>query len=267
MITILGVVGNTVQLVDFTAKLISKTRSIQRSGSLVEQEDLLAVSKDLAQLSNTLKTDLNASKADLTENDLATRVLCQKCLEVADEIERALLEVKKSPRGKWTSFRQALKVVWGAEKLADMQRRLNLFSQQLQQRVQVKTLQTVTGLPGDLIKSIADAATTSVHAHDATRGDIESLRKEAEQQASQLREEIRSLKKDIEKCIKEAVNQNQHSNKEQQNKLREFTNATYKLWVAKEVMLTSILVRWPASFHHIKLTLVRRTRCLCLCPL
>lgn len=77
-IAVLGVVGNTVQLVDFTAKLISKTRLLQRSGSLVEQEDLSAASKDLAQLSNNLKTDLDASKAELTENDLATNVLCQK---------------------------------------------------------------------------------------------------------------------------------------------------------------------------------------------
>lgn len=165
---------------------------------------------------------------------------------MAHEIEAALLEVKKGPCGKWKSFRQALKAVWGAEKLGDMQRRLDLFSQQLQQRVQVKTLQTITELRGDLMDSIEGAATASVQANDATRDHIENLRKEAEQQASQLREEIRTLKKDIEKCIKEAVNQNQRSNKDQQNKLREFTNATYKLWAAKEVMLTSILVRQPA---------------------
>jgi hypothetical protein len=118
---ILGVVGNAIQLVDVTTKLISKTKSLQRLGSLVEHEDVLLVSKDLASLPEALKADLDALPAGATENDIATRSLCEKCLEVALEIESALADTKKKGTfGRWKSFRQALKAIWGAEKLADM---------------------------------------------------------------------------------------------------------------------------------------------------
>lgn len=105
-VAILGVVGNAIQLVDFTTKLVSKTLSLQRSGSLVEQEDCLLVSEDLANLSNALKTDLELPPASTTENDVATRSLREKCLEVALYIGKALADTeKKGNYGKWKSFR------------------------------------------------------------------------------------------------------------------------------------------------------------------
>ena len=107
-ISILGVVGNTVQLIDFTAKLLSKTQSIHRSGSLLKQDNLLTVGNDLSHSSKALKVELNTAKSTLTENDRATSLLCQSCLEVAQEIEQALADMKKRPRDKWKSFRQAL---------------------------------------------------------------------------------------------------------------------------------------------------------------
>jgi hypothetical protein len=59
-VSVLSVVGNSIQLVEFTAKLVSKTQSFHRSGSLIKQEDLFTVSNDLSSLSKTLKTDLDA---------------------------------------------------------------------------------------------------------------------------------------------------------------------------------------------------------------
>jgi hypothetical protein len=47
-VAFLGIVGNAKQIVDFTSKLISKTRSFQTHGILVEQGDLLSVSKGLS---------------------------------------------------------------------------------------------------------------------------------------------------------------------------------------------------------------------------
>lgn len=72
-VAILGVVSNAIKLADFTTKLISKSRLLHHSGSLVEQKDLLTVSKDLSQLSASPKRDLDLAPAGNTENDVATR--------------------------------------------------------------------------------------------------------------------------------------------------------------------------------------------------
>ena len=93
--------------------------------------------------------------------------------------------MKKRPRGKWKSFRQALKAVWGAEKLKEMQTRLDLFSQQLQQRMHAKTQESITKVQVDVIQCIETANAASTRAHNRTSEDIERLRKESELKAEQ----------------------------------------------------------------------------------
>ncbi|KAH3970432.1 hypothetical protein HBI37_136300 [Parastagonospora nodorum] len=240
-VAVLGVVGNAIQLVDFTTKLISKSRSLQHSGSLVEQKDLLTVSKDLLQLSGSLKRDLDCSPPDSTENDIATRSICEKCLEIGLEIQTSLADInKKSSYGRWKSFRHALKAMWGAEKLAEMQGRLMLFSRQLQQRTQMKTHEAVAGMHVEVVRALKDATISSAKEHEATRSDIQSLQSEAERQAHQLREEINTLRSDLEERIAESIVKSEQLSKTEQNRLHEFTNATYKLWAAKEVMLANV---------------------------
>jgi DNA polymerase IIIc chi subunit len=247
-VAILSVVGNAIQLVDFTTKIVSKARSIQTSGSIVEQEDLLLVSKDLARLSNTLKTDLATATPALTENDLSISRLCQKCLEVSLEIENAFADIdKKGLRGKWKSFRQALKAVWGAEKLAEMQTRLTLFSQQLQQRTQMKTHEAVTDLHVDVICALKEVTAHSTKEHAATRLAIGSLQRKTEDQVIQLREEIRTLKLDLEKRIAESVNESQRVSQTERKRINEYTNAMFKVWAAKEAMLANIMVNYALT--------------------
>jgi len=240
-VAILGVVGNAIQLVDFTTKLISKSRSLQQSGSLVEQKDLLTVSEDLSQLSGSLKRNLDLSPPGNTENDSATRNICEKCLEIGLEIQTALADNnKKSSCGKWKSFRHAFKAMWGAEKLAEMQGRLIMFSQQLQQRTQMKTHEAVTGMHVEVIRALKDTTISPQKEHEATRSDMQALKDEAEKQAHQLQEEIKTLRLDLEKRIAESIIKSEQLSKAEQNRIHEFTNATYKLWAAKEVMLTNI---------------------------
>ena len=95
----------------------------------------------------------------------------------------------------------------------------------------------------DVICALKRATVSSAKEHEATRLDIERLRIEAEQQASRLRQEIEILKLELEKRILEAVVKNERGNKAEQNRLHELTNATYKVWAAKEVMLADIMVR------------------------
>jgi hypothetical protein len=65
----------------------------------------------------------------------------------------------------------------------------------------VKTQESISEVHIDIIHSIDIAAESSAKSNNATRDDIERLRREAEQQAVHLREEIRKLKSDLEVCI------------------------------------------------------------------
>lgn len=131
----------------------------------------------------------------------------------------------------------------GAEKLADMQGRLMMSSQQLQQRTQMKTHEAVTSMHVDMIRALHDVSTSSAKEHETKRLSIKSLEQEAEKQAAQLRGEIRTLRLELEKLIAESVIKSEGVSKAEQHRLHEFTNATYKLWAAKEVMLSTIMVR------------------------
>jgi hypothetical protein len=205
-VAVLGIICNAIQLVDFTTELVSKARSIQKSGTVAEQENLLLVGKDLACLSKTLTADLAMLTPTLTENDLAISRLYHKCLEVALEIDTAFADInKEGPRGKRRSFCQALNSVRGAKKLAEMQNRLDLFSQQLQQRTQIRTHEAVTDLHVDVICALKEVIAHSAKEHAATRLSIGSLQRQAEDNAIHLQKAIRNLRLDLERRIIESV--------------------------------------------------------------
>jgi hypothetical protein len=117
-----------------------------------------------------------------------------------------------------------------------------LFSQQLQQRTQIKTHQAVTDMHLDVIRALKDTTASSIQEHETTRLIVASLQRDAEQQAAQLKDEIKQLRLDLKQRISESITKSEHANKAEQNRLHEFTNATYKLWAAKEVKLANIIV-------------------------
>jgi len=94
LVAILHVVENVIQVVEFAAKLILKTQTIQRPASLVEQQFISGCQNDLACYSKALKTEYNTQNSRTMDNDLATIEPCNKCLEVALEIEPALANAK-----------------------------------------------------------------------------------------------------------------------------------------------------------------------------
>ena len=52
----LSLAANILQVVDFSAKLLSKGREIQQAGSTIQKSELEAVTTDFAALSGTLKS-------------------------------------------------------------------------------------------------------------------------------------------------------------------------------------------------------------------
>lgn len=85
----IGLIGNIVQFVDFSGKLI-KSVELYRShnGTLAENVDIEAATKHLAALSQKLKDDA------IIVGDGALQSLSHSCQEAADDLLAALNTVK-----------------------------------------------------------------------------------------------------------------------------------------------------------------------------
>lgn len=133
-LAIIGLVGNIVQFVDFSSKLISTSTQIYGSaeGALAENVDIEAVTNDLVLLSNNLKD------AASNPRDEALKSLCESCHTVAEQLLAALDKVKaKGKRQKLDSIRKAVRSVWNKEHIEGLERRLARFREELNLRVVV----------------------------------------------------------------------------------------------------------------------------------
>jgi hypothetical protein len=117
----IGLVGNIVQFVDFSRKLISKSIQLYHSydGALAEDIEIEKATKHLLRLNKTLKDDA------ATVGDGALQSLSLSCREAAIDLLEALGKAKvKDRQQKWESIRKALKSVWSKEELKRLEQRL-----------------------------------------------------------------------------------------------------------------------------------------------
>jgi hypothetical protein len=123
-----SLVGNILQFVDFSSKIVSKTHVyLSTDGSLPENIDMELVTDDLVTLSKKLQASASSSHSDPTLEGL-----CEACNNIANELLKALGELKANGKnGKWRSVRQALKSVWRKEEIDDIQQRLIVYRGQL----------------------------------------------------------------------------------------------------------------------------------------
>ena len=131
----IGLVGNIVQFVDFTSKLITKTAEGYRSadGALVDNARLEAATNDLLALNDQI--DCNATTGS---TDPALLSLCSSCNDVAKELLAALSKLKaEGGKSKWKSFRKALRSVWSKEKVLEIERQLSNFRDEINLRIVV----------------------------------------------------------------------------------------------------------------------------------
>jgi molecular chaperone GrpE (heat shock protein) len=127
-LAIIGLVGNIVQFLDFSGRLISKSIQLYRSSNseLAESTDVEATTNHLVLLNNKLKD------AATSTGDRALEDLCKSCEAVADELLAALDKVKvKKELHKWESIRKALRTVLSKEKIEGLERRLVRFREEL----------------------------------------------------------------------------------------------------------------------------------------
>ncbi|KAI9660993.1 MAG: hypothetical protein M1821_009320 [Bathelium mastoideum] len=122
----LSIASAVVQLVDFTAKLVSRGYKLHHAteGTLLEWTDLDASARKMVQLNNAVidtfdsaskERDIYQSGGSIPiDSELNLRQVCKGCSEAAEKLVRALERLKSSgSRSKWQSFRQALKSIWG----------------------------------------------------------------------------------------------------------------------------------------------------------
>jgi hypothetical protein len=130
-ITAIGMVGNIVQFVDFSCKVVSKSTELYRSGTgvLVENAHIKTVAADLSKL-NTRLMQSN------TVGDKYFQALCEACSDVADQLLAALSKVEVSGEGrKWQSVRKALRSIWSKEEIQQLVQRLASFRDEINLRI------------------------------------------------------------------------------------------------------------------------------------
>ena len=131
-----SVAALVIQVIDFGGKLISKSVEISRShsGVLIGNSDLKKITEDLKQVSQKLQISLQneSSERPLTADELAERKLGEDCQTVASELLSVLQRLNLTGKqNKWRSFRQALMSVLKETRIADLEKRLDRFRQEL----------------------------------------------------------------------------------------------------------------------------------------
>ena len=131
---IIGLVGNVVQFIDFSGKLIAKSTELCQSneGALAENIDTEMATNHLVLLNNKLKDTAT------TTSDDALKRLCESCKSTADELLAALNKVRVSGKqDRWKTIRKALRSVLSKEKIRELEGRLARFREELNLHVVV----------------------------------------------------------------------------------------------------------------------------------
>ena len=149
-LTVLGVIANVTQFIDFTIKIFTNSRNIHHStgGSLAEDEDLNIVTRDISVLSRKLRESLTMTdtSASLTADEQTICNLCKGCIDVSQELTKALENLKGQGKpGRFRSFRQALKSVWSRDDIDSLVGRVKMYKEELNIRT-IVALQFVTRL-------------------------------------------------------------------------------------------------------------------------
>jgi len=129
-----GLVGNIVQFIDFSGKLLAKSAELYRSGecALAENIDFETATNDLVLLSKKLKDGATVT------GDKAFESLCLSCNTVADELLAALNKLKvKGKHQKWESMRKAIGSIRSKEDIEQLERRLSILREEINLRIVV----------------------------------------------------------------------------------------------------------------------------------
>ena len=142
-LTAFSLACGVIQVVDFSMKLLSKSREIYKNGSLVENKEIESMAKYLT----NLRTDLNLSITIPSPGDTPQRLfddenelkdLAIKCSETSQELIAELHSLQiQGPHRKRQALTRSLKVILKKDAIEDIQKKLDQYQKILDTRVLV----------------------------------------------------------------------------------------------------------------------------------
>ncbi len=122
----LTVASAVVQMVDFGAKLFSKSVELYKSSesSLPTNIQLSLVVEDLSRISGGLAAVGGLKQEQLTKDEVALNRLASQCNSMANELISDLQRlVVRNPQRKWESMYKVIKAVWKEKKIHETKQR------------------------------------------------------------------------------------------------------------------------------------------------
>ncbi|PGH09238.1 hypothetical protein AJ80_07715 [Polytolypa hystricis UAMH7299] len=120
-LTIVGLVSNIGQFIDFSGNLVSKSVELYRSadGVLLENTEIEATVNHLVYLNNNIQASATST------GDQEFQKISSSCETIAKRLLEALDKVKvKGKRTRWKSTRKALRGVWSKDEITNLEHRL-----------------------------------------------------------------------------------------------------------------------------------------------
>ena len=130
----LTVASAVLQMVDFGARLFSKSVELYKSGesSLPINIKLSLIVEDLSQISGRLTAVDGLEQGQLTKDEVALNGLALQCNSMANELISDLQRlVVRNPQRKWESMYKVVKAVWKEKKSHETKERLGGFRSEL----------------------------------------------------------------------------------------------------------------------------------------
>lgn len=128
-----GLVGNILQFIDFSSKLIARANQLYNSneGALLENIDIEKTTNDLSVLSNKLMNNLSVESTALQNLSLSCNAIAATLLEKLQK-----MKVKGQPT-RWKSMRKVISTAWNEKELLELERRLSRYREELNLRIVV----------------------------------------------------------------------------------------------------------------------------------
>lgn len=134
----ISVASSVISFFDFATKLVSTAKGKHHSatGSFGPDKNLRYVTNDLRQIAGGLVASSDSRLANLRHSQLED--LAQQCEDLADEILGELDGLMKKSDSRREAASKALKRVWKAKDLKELEQRLLLLQQALDRHMQQK---------------------------------------------------------------------------------------------------------------------------------
>ncbi|ORY14588.1 hypothetical protein BCR34DRAFT_479383 [Clohesyomyces aquaticus] len=140
-LTALSLASSIIQIVDFTGKIISRSKEIYRSADGVLET--VTVLEQAANQLQEMSADLKAGPPDLSEEEMKYQKpmsaserqllqLSQEAKDISEEIVQAVNKIKvKGSKKAWKSVEQALRSVWSQKEMSALETRLDTLRKQI----------------------------------------------------------------------------------------------------------------------------------------